>query len=177
MYQAGQYILYGKTGVCRVEGTVSQTVPGEKTARPYYILHPLYQNGSIKVPVDNVNSGRIFTRPIMDREEAQAFIENLPALESEPYYNQNLSQLREHYREQLGSLRGQDLALLICSVYRKKQEAKAEKRKLGTVDQQFMDEAESLLYGELAAALGIDRDEVKDYISRTLHEVQARSPA
>ncbi len=162
MYQAGQFILYGKTGVCRVEGMDRQTLPREKTARLYYVLRPLYQNGSILAPVDKVDSGLIPTRPIMSRDEAQAFIEGLPALKSEPYYNQNLSQLREHYREQLGSLAGQDLAILIRSVYRKKQEARAANKKLGMVDQQFMDEAESLLYGELAAALGIERDKVRD---------------
>lgn len=170
MYQTGQYILYGKTGVCQVEGTDSQAIPREKGTRLYYVLRPLYQNGSILAPVDNVDNGVIPTRPIMSRKEAQAFIEELPALKSEPYYNQNLTQLREHYREQLGSLTGRDLALLICSIYFKKQETRAANKKLGMVDQQFMDEAESLLYGELAAALGIDRDEVKDYISKTLRE-------
>jgi len=167
-YQAGQFILYGKTGVCQVEGTVSRPIPEERDSRPYYALRPLYQDGRIWVPVDNVDNGLIFTRPIMSRDEAQAFIEDLPSLKSEPYYNQNLNQLREHYRERLGSLAGKDLALLICSIYRKKQEAIAGKKKLGAVDQQFMDEAENLLYGELAAALGMARDEVKGYISKTL---------
>ncbi len=170
MYQAGQLILYGKTGVCRVDGIASRAAPKEEAARLYYVLHPLYQSGSILAPVENVDSGVIFTRPIMSRDEAQAFIRTLPTLKSEPYYNQNLSQLREHYREQLGSLSGRDLALLICSIYRKKQEAAAGKRKLGAVDQQFMDEAEGLLYGELAAALSIDRDAVKSYINKTLRE-------
>jgi len=168
MYQAGQFILYGKTGVCRVEGTTSQPAPKEKATRLYYVLCPLYQSGSILALVENVDSGMIFTRPIMSRDEVQAFIEDLPALKSEPYYNQNLGQLREHYREQLGSLIGRDLALLIYSIYRKKQEAVTGKRKLGAVDQQFMDKAEGLLYGELAAALDIDRDTVKSYINRTL---------
>ncbi len=168
MYQTGQLIVYGKTGVCRVEGTVSQTVPGEKAPRLYYTLRPLYHSGSIMAPVDNVDSGRIATRPIMSRDEAQAFIEGLPALQSEPYYNSNLGQLREHYREQLGNLSGRELALLICSVYRKKQEARAGNKKLGAVDQHFMDEAEELLYGELAAALDIPPDEVCGYIQKTL---------
>ncbi len=168
MYEAGQYILYGKTGACRVEGTVNQTVPGQKEPRLYYVLNPLYQSGSIMAPVDNVDSGKVLTRPIMSRDEAQAFIQSLPSLEAEPYYNQNLGQLREHYREQLGTLTGRELALLIRSIYLKKQQAKAEKRKLGAVDQQFMDEAEGLLYGELAAALGMERSQVRDYIDKTL---------
>ncbi len=168
MYQAGQLILYGKTGVCRVEGTTSKAATRAQAARLYYVLHPLYQNGSILAPVDNVDSGMIPSRPIMGRDEAQTFIKGLPGLKSEPYYNQNLSRLREHYREQLGSLTGRDLALLISSIYLKKQKTRSENKKLGAVDQQFMDEAEGLLYGELAAALGIALEEVKGYISKTL---------
>jgi len=168
MYQTGQFVFYGKTGVCRVESVTSRPIPKEKSAQLYYVLRPLYQNISIWIPVENVDSGRVFSRPIMNRDEAQAFIESLPALKSEPYYNHNLGQLREHYRDQLGSLSGRELALLICSIYQKKQKATAGKKKLGAVDQQFMDEAENLLYGELAAALDIGRGEVKDYISKTL---------
>lgn len=170
MYQVGQFILYGRTGVCRVDGTISRTVPGENPARLYYVLHPVYQNGSIWAPVDSVDNRTIFTRPIMSRDEAQAFIEHLPTLTSEPYYNPNLGQLREYYRQQLESLSGENLALLICSIYRKKQRAKAENRKLGTVDEQVFHDAENILYGELAISLGLDREEVKGYIDKTLRE-------
>ncbi len=169
MYQPGQFILYGKTGVCRVED-ISPRPVGRGIARPYYALRPLYQNGVIFAPVENVNSGKIPTRPIMSREEAQRFIEELADLQAEPYYTQNIGQLREHYRGQLGSLSGKDLARLICSIYQKKQEIMAVNKRLGTVDQQFMDEAENLLYGELATALGIERDHVKGYIHDTLHK-------
>lgn len=172
MYQVGQFILYGKTGVCRVDGTVVKPAPSENVTRAYYVLHPLYQAGSILAPVDNVDSGRIFTRPIMSRDEAQAFIRKLPALESEPYYSQNLGQLRDHYRQQFEHFTGEDLASLICSIYRKRQRAKAENRKLGTVDQKFIDDAENLLYGELAVSLGIGRDQVEGYIDETLRETR-----
>ncbi len=36
------------------------------------------------------------------------------------------------------------------------------------IDQRFMDEAEGLLYGELAAALEISREEVCGYIAKSL---------
>lgn len=170
MYQVGQFILYGRTGVCRVDGTISKTVPGEKPARLYYVLHPVYQNGSIWAPVDSVENRTIFTRPVMSRDEAQALMERLPTLTAEPYYNPNQSQLREYYRQQLESLSGENLALLICSIYRKKQRAKAENRKPGTVDEQAFHDAENILYGELAISLGLDREEVKGYIDKTLRE-------
>jgi len=174
MYKDETLILYGKTGVCRVEGTTSMTSHGETTARSYYVLRPLYQKGTILAPVENVESGKLHARPIMSRSEAQSFIRSLPSLRAEPYYNQSLSQLREHYRQQFGNLTGQELALLISSIYLKKREVEQSRKKFSAVDQQFLDEAENLLFGELAASLDIGRDEVKSYIDRTLRRREGR---
>lgn len=169
MYPAGTLILYGRTGVCRVEGVVERTLPGEKGPIPFYFLRPLYQNGTISAPVEKVEDGTIFSRVLMSRKQAQEFIKALPALPATPYLNQNLNQLRDHYRQQLQSLTALDLAQLIRSVYKKRQDAERKNRKLSAIDQRFMDEAEGLLYGELAAALGISREEVCGYISKTLN--------
>ncbi len=171
MYAVGTLILYGRTGVCRVDGVTEKKPPHEKDPISYYLLRPLYQSGMIAAPVEKVDDGTIFSRPLMTREQAQTLIETLPTLPAEPYYNQNLNQLRDHYRQQFQSLSPLDMAQLIRSVYTKRQEAERKHRKLSVVDQRFMDEAEVLLYGELAAALGIDRDEVCGYITKTLSGV------
>ena len=168
MYEAGALILYGRTGVCRVEGVTEKTLPGEKAATPYYLMRPLYQSGTIGAPVDKMEDGTIFSRPIMDREQAQTFIEALPSVPAEPYHSQNLNQLKEHYRQQLQSFSSLDMARLLRSIYAKKREAEGRNRKLGAIDQRFMEETEGLLYGELAAALNIGRDEVRGYIADTL---------
>ena len=52
---------------------------------------------------------------------------------------------------------------LIKGIYEKGKHAK-----LGVVDQRYMKRAEDLLYGELAVALGIERDEVLPYIRRVV---------
>ncbi len=168
MYPTGTLILYGRTGVCRVEGVIERTLPKEKEPILFYFLRPLYQNGTISAPVEKVEDGTIFSRALMNREQAREFIESLPALPAAPYHNQNLNQLRDHYRQQLQSLTALDLAQLIRSVYKKRQDAERKKRKLSVIDQRFMDEAEGLLYGELAAALEISREEVCGYIAKSL---------
>ncbi len=168
MYTAGTMILYGRTGVCRVEGVTERTLPGEKAAVPYYLMRPLYQSGTIGAPVEKVEDGTIFSRPLMDKSQAQAFIEALPTVPAEPYHNQNLNQLKDHYRQQLQSFSCLDMARLLRSIYAKKQEAEGQNRKLGSVDQRFLEETEALLYGELAVALEIGRDEVRSYIADTL---------
>lgn len=168
MYATGTLIFYGRTGVCRVERVTEQKLPGEKKPVPYYLMCPLYQKGTIGAPVEKVEDGTIFSRPIMDRDEARAFIQALPTVKAEPYHNQNLHQLRDHYRQQLQSFSCLDMARLLRSIYAKKRQAEDKNRRLGAVDQQFMEETEALLYGELAAALDIDRDQVRGYIDDAL---------
>lgn len=168
MYATGALILYGRTGVCRIEGVTERTLPGEKKAIPYYLLRPLYQSGTIGAPVDKMEDGTIFSRPIMDREQARSFIEALPSVPAEPFHTQNLNQLKEHYRQQMQSFSSFDMARTLRSIYAKKREAEKRNRRLGAVDQRYLDEVEALLYGELAAALDIERDEVQGYIADTL---------
>jgi len=78
--QPGRLILYGQASVCRVEGVVEWTLPGEKGPIPFCLLRPLYQNGTISAPVEKVEDRTIFSRALMNWKQAQELIEVLPAL-------------------------------------------------------------------------------------------------
>ncbi len=166
MYKLGDLIIYGRTGVCMVEDICSKRLSGEKEERLFYTLKPLYQKCAISTPVES----KVFSRRVISAQEAKALIDSLPSLEAEPYHNRNLNQLREYYRQRIESFDCRELALLGISIHRKKLEAEAAKRKLGAVDERFMKEAEDLLFGELAAALGIQRSEVGRYIREAIAE-------
>ena len=163
MYSVGDLIFYGRTGVCRVEEIVAEG-RGEET-RAYYSLRPLYQKCCIRTPV---SGGKVCSRPIISSQEAQTLIRRMPELEAEPYHNSNLNQLRDYYRARLEEFNCESLIRLTKSLYLKKQEAIARRRKFGAVDERFLHEAEDLLFGELAAALEIDRDQVETYIASCL---------
>ena len=166
MYCIGDLILYGRTGVCRVEDISAETTGGE--TRQYYSLRPLYQNCCIRTPV---KGGKVFSRPIISPAEADSLIRRIPELKAEPYHNLNLNQLRDHYRAWLEQFDCESLICMTKSLYLKKQEAAAQRRKFGAVDERFMREAEDLLYGEFAAALEIDRDKVENYIANRLEAI------
>ena len=168
MYGIGDLIVYGRTGVCRVEEIHEEEARGAEggeTPRQYYTLRPLYQKCSIRTPV---TGGKVYSRPIISRAEAKRLIERMPEVDAEPYHNRNLNQLREHYRERLERFDCEALISLMKSLHLKKKEAETQKRKFGAVDERFMREAEDLLYGEFAAALDIDRDKVENYIAKSL---------
>lgn len=164
MYKIGELILYGRTGVCRVENIVDGSSAAGAPGQQYYTLQPLYQTCNITIPVNS----KVFSRPIISRSEAEDLIRGMPEVEAEPYHNRNLNQLREHYRSCMESHCCLDLIRMTKSIYLKRKEALAQKKKFGAVDERFMKEAEDLLYGEFAAALCIGRDEVGAYISRAL---------
>lgn len=165
MYKVGDLILYGGTGVCRVTGIVPKRASRTALERLYYVLTPLYQTGTITTPVDN---DRVFTRPVISREEAMNLIDQIPNIHAEAYNNQNLQQLENHYKTELESHDCLDLLRLTMSTYRKKGEREQAKLKFGAVDRRYMERAENLLFGELAVALDITRENVQDFIHARL---------
>ena len=161
MYQIGDLIVYGGTGVCRVEKVEAPKLKGTDGNRQYYTLKPLYQDGTICIPVDT----KVFMRPVISREEAEKLIDAIPEVKAEAYHDRNFTQLAAHYQAALGSHECADLIELVMSIYAKKQFAESRKRKFGQVDARFMKRAENLLYGEFSVALGIPFDDVQAYIA------------
>lgn len=164
-YQVGDLILYGGTGVCRVADIQARTGGRGEPERLYYDLEPLYQSCTIATPVDN---GKIFMRPIISREEAERLIDEIPNVEAEAYHNKAMRELTQHYEAALKTYDCRDLVELTMSIYAKKQDVESKKRKFGALDERFLHRAEELLFGELAAALDIKRDEVQRYIEKRL---------
>ena len=90
---------------------------------------------------------------------------------------QAIRELEEHYTTYLKSHDCGDLIELAMSIYAKKQDLASQHRKFGAVDERFMKRAEDLLYGELAVALKIDRDQVPSHISNRINALQRSAKA
>ena len=163
MYSIGEKVVYGMTGVCEIiDIRPLNGMKGAQKNRLYYVLKPLYQNGTIYAPAD---SDKVYLRPVMEREEAQRLIKLIPSIKAEAYNNSNLQLLAEHYKQMLNTHDSETLIELTMSIYAKKQYAEQQNRKFGQVDEAFMKQAEELLFGELAIALGMDKADVPDYIA------------
>ena len=161
MFATGDLIVYGGTGVCRVEGVETPKMKGTDGKRQYYMLKPLYQDGTIMIPVDT----KIFMRPVISAKEAEALIDMIPSVRAEAYHDRNFTQLAAHYEQSIGTHDCSDLVELIMSIYAKKQYVESQNRKFGQVDARYMKRAENLLYGELSVALDMPMDDVRGYIS------------
>lgn len=165
MYEVNDLIMYGSTGVCKVSDITTQVFDNED--KLYYVLKPLYQSGVIYAPVDNE---KVFMRPVISGEEANRLIDDIPEIHTEIYKNSSMQQLTKCYQAAIDTHSCVDLLKLTKSIYQKKMEALAQNRHLGQIDKKFMKRAEELLFGELAAALNISREEVQEYIKAKLEQ-------
>lgn len=162
MYQVGEMIVYGGEGVCRVDAVGRLNMSGISKDKLYYTLSPLYREGKIYTPVDTP----VFMRPVISREEAEELIRTIPEIQAATCTERNLRILTEHYQSLIRSHQCVDMIQLIKAAYERRQAKRSQGVKPGQVDERYLKRAEDLLYGELAVALGIPRDEVCDYIIR-----------
>jgi len=172
MYEVGQMIVYGTRGVCRVAAvSPGGTSSGGDAGRLYYTLEPLYQSCVIYAPVD----GKVFMRPVITREEAEQLIDSIPDVQPEACFTRDLRELKEHYEASIFSHDCAELVALSMSIYEKRRAAERQKRRLNQTDERFMKQAEQLLFGELATALGIPSEQVPDYISKRVGSPESRA--
>ena len=167
MFQPGELLVYGATGVCRVEEITAPDFTRADRGRRYYLLRPLHQDGVIYAPVD---SQKVPIRPVISRQEAEGLIDLIPSIQAEACHAPTLQALAQHYQSAVCSHDCRELLELMMSIYAKQRQAEAQKRRLGMVDERYMKQAERLLYGELSAALGIPFEEVQPYIARRVEE-------
>lgn len=171
MFEVGEFVIYGSSGVCRVEKIGALGGRGPERKRQYYTLKPRYSSETIYAPVDT----EVFMRKVISREEAEQLIERIPELPAVICNDRNTRALTDHYKATLRSHACEDLMQTIKAVYLKGVRAAEQKRKPGQVDQYFGKRAEDLLHGELAVALGIPLEEVKPYIAQRLEALTEHS--
>ena len=163
VFAIGDLVVYGGEGVCRVESIGRSAISCADPTREYYTLAPLYHTGQVITPVDT----RVLMRPIMTAQEAEAFVAALPSLAPESTGEMSQRAAREHYQAVVTSYDCTRIAAFMKCLWCKRAAAIKSGKKVSQLDERYAKRAEDNLYGELAAALGIGRDDVCSYIRRT----------
>lgn len=157
MYKVSEHVVHRFCGVCLVKD-IAPLNPNDPESPIYYVLNPLFGEDSrntVRVPVANPSS----LRSPLTKEEAVRLIETWPNPEQSLYIVDS-KRRKTCYQEALST---GDLTLiaplLAGAMQRKKREGH-----LNSMDAQFVQRAEPLLYGEVSFALGIPYDEAMTYI-------------
>jgi CarD family transcriptional regulator len=167
MFEKGEYIIYGTSGVCRVEEiTEMKDFNGE--LRPYYVLAPSSQKGGkIFTPVENA---RTPMRRIMTRDEAEELIDRIPGIQE--LWITNEKQREELYKGCMKTCDCGEWIRIIKTLYLRRVERTARGKKITSVDERYLKMAEDYLYSELELVLGIPKNRVEQYIGDRIAEMR-----
>lgn len=168
MFEIGSYILYGKRGVCRVDG-IGHPSTNRNNDKVYYQLSPAFAGGNEKifVPVDSP----VPIRRTVDPDTANACIEKVPEMHPTIFSSSKPVQLTEHYRQITDTYDPEAYLSLIKEVYLKRQYADQHHRKLGLIDQRFLDFAENIVCSEFAVALKTDPEKIRSQIHKQMEKL------
>ncbi len=166
MYSVNERIHYGGSGVCVIQEIAVMRFG--RTRERYYVLKPVYQNSSvIYVPVDNPQLVSKM-RPVLSRQEVDALIEGMSQI---PTAWEEDPQLRKANFDAL--LRSHDcrsLIVIIKTLQAQRERRQAEGKSLHVSDDNYLREAQRLLYDEFAGALDIQPTQVHQYILNKLSQ-------
>lgn len=161
MFQIGEKIVYGSTGVCEVEDITRLQMEGVDKEKLYYLLVPLNEKrGRIYTPTDNK---KVRMRKVLSKNEAQELVNGIDDMEQLDIAS-NDKMKEEKYKEILKECDCHQFVRLIKTIYLRKQKLISMGKKLPVTDEKYLRKAEDSLYSELSVALDIDKDGMVNYI-------------
>lgn len=173
MFKKGDYVVCGNNGICKVTDVTTLNMASAPKDRLYYILKPVYSESStVYIPVDN---HKVSIRAALTAEETHELIAKIPSLEL--VWVENEKQRELTYKECLKQNTCEDYVRIIKTLYLRKQDRLAKGQKIIGLDERYLKQAEDFLYGELAIALGIEKQGVQTYITEEIEKLQAEPVA
>lgn len=167
MFKIGDYIVYGNIGVCKVEKIGTLDTDGVPKDRIYYTLSPYYTKGStIFTPADNK---KVIMRYVISKKEAMELIDHIKDIDA--LWIEDEKSRTIQYKEALNKCDCIELVRIIKTIHSRKQLRIAEGKKVTMGDEKYYHMAEDSLYGELAIALNMEKEEAKDYVVQRVEQL------
>lgn len=168
MFSAGQFVVYGSTGVCKIEDIRKESFAGQ--SRSYYILKPAYSNNStIYAPVGNSESKM---KETISRQEINSLIELMTDCDS--VWIEDDNERKEKYTAIIKSGDHKRLVVMLKTLHLKQKEKVRIGRKFHSADEKIMKEGEKILFEEFALALELMPNDIPEYIRSRVGELLDR---
>ena len=166
LFDKGEYIVYGTTGVCLVKDITTMSMDEQRKDRLYYVLEPMGVSGSrIMTPVENNKS---IMRPVLSREEAFHLIDRIQEVAELGISDDK--QRESRYKEALGTCDCRQWIGIIKTLYFRKKDRMSRGKRLTEVDERYLIKAKENLYRELSIPLEIPAEEVEHFITERMEK-------
>lgn len=160
VFSKGDTVIYGIHGICKITDIQIKKFMGEKAE--YFVLSPVYdERATVFVPCGNENLTSKMKR-IMSPSEIYDIIKAMP--NEKQIWIENDQERKKAYSDILKNGDRKALVGLIKTLYVHKEKQMAKGKKLHIADENFLRDAEKILYEEFAHVLQIKREQVLPFI-------------
>lgn len=166
MYQVGDRVVYGIHGVCAVVALEERVVDRKKLT--YLVLEPVGKDSSrFLIPAHN-EAAMAKLRNMLSQDELETLLRD-ENLHKGSWINEE-NRRKQFYRELIsGGDRGA-LLTMICTIHRHKEAQYAAGKKVHQCDENFLQDAEKLLAGEIAVVMDMDYPQAVTYLRESLNK-------
>lgn len=161
MFQAGDYVIYGDSGLCQVEQIGVPDFDTFGSGKAYYFLRSQEDGSRIYTPVDT----RMPLRAPITREEAEALLSSLPQLDVKTPTGRDRKSIQQHYQELLRPHTCVSLAVTVKSIYARHHGVPG---RMSGAEESVLKKSEHQLCAELAAALSLSYDDARELLMKAL---------
>lgn len=168
MFQVGEVVAYGATGVCTIDDVrlMSMSRSGAKK-QEYYVLRPVSAPTCLTyVPTASPLAEKM--RPVLKREEADAMLSEVGAQPLD--WIEDARQRADVFGAIVSGGLTVDLLRLIGCLYTEKRTCSGRGRRFSTADDRLLTSAERVVCEEFAYCLQIPAEKVTAYIAKQLNQ-------
>ncbi len=168
-YKIGDYVAYRQEGICRISDIRKQDF-GVNGETEYYILNPITSpETNLYVPV-GIKDLKIKMRHLLTREEIEQII-----TQSEDSCEAWVDDSKARYEKFASKIEGGDRAdilwvVKVLSLHRN--EVNSEGKTFYATDKRLLETAEKMITEEFAFVLGIEKNQVIDYIIEQIEQAK-----
>lgn len=160
-YNIGECVVYGHSGVCRIDEIVTREFDGKK--QNYYLLRPIaHSNATVFVPCDNEKLVSNMRYPISS-DEIDRLLNDVDSDSTE--WIDDKKERPAFFKAVMQSGDKKQILRVIRCIYLKKQELMNSNKSLPSTDERILQELERMINDEFSYSLGISADEVSGYIA------------
>ncbi len=169
MFQIGQVVSYGATGVCTIEDIRYESLSRAGTRKQeYYVLRPVSApTCATFVPTGNPKL-LAKMRNIFSKQEIDALLDSIRGTRLE--WIPDTRQRTEAFSRILSGGITAELLMLISCLYLEKRARAQVGRKFCATDEKLLSTAERMVSEEFSYALGIPQSKVTSYIAERMEE-------
>ena len=158
----GDTVVYGGNGVCEIED-IRDIRYGRERPQKYYVLKPLFvrQSMTLFVPCNNEALTSKIT-PVISKDEAMGLIRDISEVSTEWIEDRN--ERKDVFSGKIASGDRRSIIEVIRTITAHKEELAKEGKTLNMQDEKFLTDALQRMNAEFAVALGMNVDQVLDFI-------------